>query len=92
MSPMCRIFQLMVKIMEIWILEISYYIISWLTYIEVDGMIGYIKISTKTYSKLRTVEFQLNLIRSAICIYICPILPMIGNMIFGNLEGIPDYG
>ena len=80
--------------MEIWILEISYYIISWLTYIEVDGMIGYIKISTKTYSKLRTVEFQLNLIRSAICIYILvitlliPILPMVGNMIFGNLEGI----
>ena len=87
----------MVALSQIWSLAISYWFISWLKYIGVDGMTGYVKMSTRTYLKLRTVEFLLNFIMSAIWSYILVItlpiltLPTDGNMGFGNMEGIHIY-
>ena len=56
-------------------------------YFDVDGMVGYINVSTKTYSKLRTVECR----QSGYITLVIPILPMVGNMRITNLEGIPIY-
>ena len=56
--------------MEIWILEISYWIISWLTYIYILMERLVTSICQQELTMLRTVKFLQNLIMSAIWVYI----------------------